>query len=127
MELLITAPLASLELIIGEIFPYIFIGTIQVSIILALGYYFFNLPINGGLWRLAFATLLFICASLVLILVISPLTTNQLQSMQMTLIPIPLSYCSLVLVKIAQGCVALTPNSQLLLNRAPYLELFFLR
>ncbi|TWX73246.1 hypothetical protein [Colwellia sp. C1TZA3] len=42
-------------------------------------------------------------------------------------IPIPLSYCSLVLVKIAQGCVALTPNSQLLLNRAPYLELFFLR
>ncbi|WP_223270430.1 hypothetical protein, partial [Colwellia sp. C1TZA3] len=43
------------------------------------------------------------------------------------IIPIPLSYCSLVLVKIAQGCVALTPNSQLLLNRAPYLELFFLR
>ncbi|WP_146880896.1 hypothetical protein [Colwellia sp. C1TZA3] len=42
-------------------------------------------------------------------------------------IPIPLSYCSLVLVKIAQGCVALNPNSQLLLNRAPYLELFFLR
>ncbi|WP_223270384.1 DUF3545 family protein [Colwellia sp. C1TZA3] len=42
-------------------------------------------------------------------------------------IPIPLSYCSLVLVKIAQCCVALTPNSQLLLNRAPYLELFFLR
>ncbi|WP_223270444.1 hypothetical protein, partial [Colwellia sp. C1TZA3] len=42
-------------------------------------------------------------------------------------IPISLSYCSLVLVKIAQGCVALNPNSQLLLNRAPYLELFFLR
>ncbi|TWX73411.1 hypothetical protein ESZ39_03900 [Colwellia sp. C1TZA3] len=43
------------------------------------------------------------------------------------IIPITLSYCSLVLVKIAQGCVALNPNSQLLLNRAPYLELFFLR
>ncbi|TWX66923.1 hypothetical protein ESZ39_13820 [Colwellia sp. C1TZA3] len=40
------------------------------------------------------------------------------------IIPIPLSYCSLVLVKIAQGCVALTPNSQLLLNRAPTLNYF---
>ncbi|TWX72872.1 hypothetical protein ESZ39_06615 [Colwellia sp. C1TZA3] len=34
---------------------------------------------------------------------------------------------NLIGIKIAQGCVALNPNSQLLLNRAPYLELFFLR
>jgi len=84
MELLITTPLASLELMIGKIFPYIFIGAIQVIIILGLGYFFFNAPINGGLWQLTFATLLFICASLVLGLVISTLAKNQLQSMQMT-------------------------------------------
>lgn len=84
MELLITTPLASLELMIGKIFPYIFIGAIQVVIILGLGYCFFNAPINGGLWQLTFATLLFICASLVLGLVISTLAKNQLQSMQMT-------------------------------------------
>jgi ABC-2 type transport system permease protein len=84
MELLITTPLASIELMIGKIFPYIFIGAIQVAIILGLGYSFFNVPINGGLWQLAFATLLFICASLVLGLVISTLAKNQLQSMQMT-------------------------------------------
>ena len=40
MELLITTPIASLELMIGKIFPYIFIGAIQVMIILGLGYYF---------------------------------------------------------------------------------------
>jgi len=85
MELLITTPLASLELMIGKIFPYIFIGAIQVIIILGLGYFFFNAPINGGLWQLTFATLLFICASLVLGLVISTLAKNQLQSMQMTI------------------------------------------
>ena len=84
MELLITTPLASIELMIGKIFPYIFIGAIQVIIILGLGYCFFNVPINGGLWQLVFATLLFICASLVLGLVISTLAKNQLQSMQMT-------------------------------------------
>jgi len=85
MELLITTPLASIELMIGKIVPYIFIGAIQVIIILGLGYSFFNVPINGGLWQLTFATFLFICASLVLGLVISSLAKNQLQSMQMTI------------------------------------------
>ncbi|WP_223270429.1 hypothetical protein, partial [Colwellia sp. C1TZA3] len=54
------------------------------------------------------------------------LSQNYVNECNDHLIPIPLSYYSLVLVKIAQGCVALNPNSQLLLNRAPYLELFFL-
>jgi len=42
-------------------------------------------------------------------------------------IPIPLNYCPLVLVKIFQSGVALNPNSLLLLNRAPCFDLFFLR
>ncbi|KGJ87297.1 ABC transporter permease [Colwellia psychrerythraea] len=85
MEMLITTPLAPIELMIGKIFPYIFIGAIQVAIILGLGYWLFNVPFNGGLSQLAIATLLFICASLVLGLVISTVTKNQLQSMQMTI------------------------------------------
>jgi ABC-2 type transport system permease protein len=85
MEMLITTPLAPIELMIGKIFPYIFIGAIQVSIILGLGYWLFNIPFNGGLSQLAIATLLFICASLVLGLVISTIAKNQLQSMQMTI------------------------------------------
>ncbi len=85
MELLITTPLASIELMIGKIVPYIFIGAIQVIIILGLGYFCFNVPINGGGWQLVLATLLFICASLVLGLVISTLAKNQLQSTQMTI------------------------------------------
>lgn len=84
MEMLITTPLASLELMIGKIIPYIFIGAIQVSIILGLGYWIFNVPFNGGIAQLVLATLLFICASLVLGLVISTIAKNQLQSMQMT-------------------------------------------
>ncbi len=84
MEMLITTPLAPLELMIGKIVPYIFIGAIQVSIILGLGHWLFNVPINGGLAQLALATLLFICASLVLGLMISTVAKSQLQSMQMT-------------------------------------------
>jgi len=45
----------------------------------------------------------------------------------MILVPIPLNYCPLVLVKILQGGVALNSNSQLSVNRAPCPDLFFLR
>jgi ABC-2 type transport system permease protein len=85
LEMLITTPVLSIELMIGKIIPYMFIGAIQVMIILGLGYIVFNVPINGGLFQLAGATFLFITASLVLGLVISTIAKNQLQSMQMTI------------------------------------------
>ncbi len=84
MEMLITTPVHPIELMIGKIIPYIFIGIIQVSIILGLGHILFYVPINGGLLQLAAATFLFITASLTLGLVISTIAQNQLQSMQMT-------------------------------------------
>jgi len=85
LEMLITTPVRSLELMLGKIIPYLFIGTLQVIIILGLGHIIFNVPINGGLWQLVGATLLFICASLTLGLVISTIAKNQLQSTQMTI------------------------------------------
>ena len=85
LEMLITTPVRSIELMVGKIIPYIFIGGIQVTIILGLGKLVFNVPVNGGLWQLAGATLLFITASLTLGLVISTIAKNQLQSMQMTI------------------------------------------
>jgi len=84
LEMLITTPVRSIELMLGKIIPYIFIGGLQVAIILGLGYLVFNVPVAGGLWQLTGATLLFIMASLTLGLVISTLAKNQLQSTQMT-------------------------------------------
>lgn len=85
LELLITTPIASFELMIGKIIPYIFIGCLQTIIILGLGYLLFNIPFNGQLAQLAIATLLFIIASLTLGLIISTIASNQLQSTQMTI------------------------------------------
>ena len=85
MEMLITTPVRPIELMIGKIVPYIFIGAIQVVIILGLGHQLFNVPINGNLLQLAGATLLFITASLTLGLIISTIAKSQLQSMQMTI------------------------------------------
>ncbi|WP_226689544.1 ABC transporter permease [Ruegeria arenilitoris] len=85
MEMLINTPIKSIELMIGKIIPYIFLGLLQVAIILGIGHMLFDVPINGGLGVLLVVTLLFIIASLSLGLVISTLAQNQLQSMQMTI------------------------------------------
>ena len=85
MEMLITTPVRPIELMIGKIIPYVFIGALQVVIILGLGKLLFNVPVNGNLLQLALATLLFITASLTLGLIISTIAKSQLQSMQMTI------------------------------------------
>ncbi len=85
MEMLITTPVRPIELMIGKIIPYLFIGAIQVFIIMGLGHVVFNVPINGSLVQLAGVTFLFITASLTLGLIISTIAKNQLQSMQMTI------------------------------------------
>lgn len=84
MEMLITTPIRPVELMLGKIIPYVFIGLVQVVIILGLGHVIFDVPVTGGLGTLAAVTLLFILASLVLGLIISTIATNQLQAMQMT-------------------------------------------
>ncbi len=84
MEMLIATPVRPIELMVGKIIPYMFIGALQAAIVLGLGKLLFNVPINGSLWQLGVVTMLFISASLTLGLVISTLAKNQLQSMQMT-------------------------------------------
>lgn len=85
MEMLINTPVRPLELMIGKIIPYIFIGLVQVAIILGMGHLIFSVPINGSLWVLTVGTLFFISASLTLGLLISTFAQNQLQAMQLTL------------------------------------------
>lgn len=84
MELLITTPVRSIELMLGKIIPYTLIGLMQAGIILSLGRLVFAVPINGDPVQILGATLLFIMSSLVLGLIISTRAKAQLQAMQMT-------------------------------------------
>lgn len=84
LELLITTPVRSLELMLGKIVPYMLIGLLQGAIILALGRLVFSVPINGAPLQIMGATLLFITSSLVLGLIISTVARTQMQAMQMT-------------------------------------------
>ncbi|MDX1397420.1 MAG: ABC transporter permease, partial [Oceanospirillum sp.] len=63
---------------------YVLVGFIQTGLILTAGRLLFDLPVRGSLLDLGAASLLFICASLTLGLVISTIAKTQLQAMQMT-------------------------------------------
>jgi ABC-2 type transport system permease protein len=84
LELLITTPVRTIELMIGKIVPYIGIGLIQVTVVLTVGVFLFDVPIRGSLLDAYLAALAFIIASLSLGLLISTFARNQFQAAQMT-------------------------------------------
>ncbi|WP_305986265.1 ABC transporter permease [Roseibium sp. MMSF_3544] len=84
MEMLINTPVKPIELMIGKIIPYIFIGLLQTVIILGLGHILFSVPFGSKSVDLFIGTLLFIGASLSLGLVLSTIAKSQLQATQMT-------------------------------------------
>ena len=85
LEMLITTPVQSWELMVGKVIPYIGIGLIQTTLVLALGMWLFDMPIRGSLLDVYLTALAFIGASLTLGLVISTAAENQFQAMQMTI------------------------------------------
>jgi ABC-2 type transport system permease protein len=85
LELLITTPVKSVELMFGKLLPYIFIGLIQTSLVLGLGAVLFDVPVQGNLAALYLAALIFIAATLALGLLISMIAQTQTQAFQMSL------------------------------------------
>jgi len=83
LELLITTPIRSAELMAGKLLPYVGIGLVQVTLVLTVGSLLFDVPVNGRLLDLYLAALLFIASTLTLGLVISTLARTQFQAFQL--------------------------------------------
>ncbi|QDA58067.1 ABC transporter permease [Thermomonas aquatica] len=83
LELLITTPVSSGELMVGKVLPYIAVGLVQVSVVLLLGAWLFAVPIRGSLAGVYGAAMLLIVANLTLGLLVSTVAKTQFQSMQM--------------------------------------------
>ena len=84
MELLIATPITSAELMIGKVLPYVAIGLVQTTVVLALGVWLFKVPVRGSLLDVYLAAGLLIVANLTLGLLISTKARSQFQAMQMT-------------------------------------------
>ncbi|WBA13416.1 ABC transporter permease [Salinivibrio kushneri] len=85
LELLITTPVKSAELMLGKIVPYVLIGLIQVTLILWVSQYLFDVPIRGRVIDLYLASVIFILATLALGLFVSTLAKTQFQATQLTI------------------------------------------
>jgi ABC-2 type transport system permease protein len=83
-ENLLSTPALPLEVMTGKIVPYILIGLIQVSLIIAAALALFEVPMQGNPLLLYLVVFLFIAANLTLGITFSSIARNQLQAMQMT-------------------------------------------
>jgi ABC-2 type transport system permease protein len=84
LEQLIVSPVRPLELVLGKIAPYIIIGYVQITVILAAGYALFHVPFQGSLLLLYALSFVFIAANLAIGLFFSTLAQTQQQAMQMS-------------------------------------------
>jgi ABC-2 type transport system permease protein len=84
LEQLIVTPITKTELMLGKIAPYVGVGLIQMTAVLVLGRYVFDVPLTGNVLLLYAIALLFIVASLALGLFISTLVRTQQQAMQVS-------------------------------------------
>ena len=85
MEVLLVSPLKPFLVIIGKVFPYIFLSIINATIIVLLGYFVFQMPIVGSLFLVAFESILFIVTALSLGILISTVANSQQTAMMISL------------------------------------------
>jgi ABC-2 type transport system permease protein len=88
LEQLIVTPVTRAGLMLGKILPFALVGYVQVTVILLLGRFVFDVPVRGSLTLLFTTTAPFIMASLALGLFISTAVKTQVQAMQLSFLVI---------------------------------------
>lgn len=81
MEQLIVTPIKPIELIIGKLTPFLLIGFFDVTLILSVSYFWFEIPIKGSIFLLYILSGAFILTMMGLGLFISTISKTQQQAM----------------------------------------------
>jgi ABC-2 type transport system permease protein len=81
MEQLIVTPLKSYEFIIGKTIPYIILSLAQMSTVIVVAIFWFEIPLKGSILLLFFATCLFLLSTLGIGLFISTISSTKQQAM----------------------------------------------
>ena len=84
MEMLISTPVRPLEVMFGKILPYIFVGYIQTLVFLSASFLLFDIPFTGQKLAFFIGFNLYIVVNLALGFLISTVTRNQMQAMQLS-------------------------------------------
>ena len=84
MEMLIATPVKPLEVMLGKILPYVFVGYVQTAVFLAAASLIFGVPFEGSVWAFFLGFNLFIVVNLALGFLISTAAKSQMQAMQLS-------------------------------------------
>lgn len=85
LEALLTSPAQPVEVMVGKITPYIFVGFVQVAVMLTGARFLFNVPFAGNPIAFLAAVSLFILVNLSVGFLFSTMARTQMQAMQMTM------------------------------------------
>ena len=85
MEILLVSPLKPFQVIIGKVFPYIFLSIINAVVIIVLSIFIFKMPVQGSLFLLGMESVLFIITALALGILISTVSATQQTAMMISL------------------------------------------
>lgn len=84
MEFLLVTPTEPWEMIVGKIIPTFLVGVMQVSIILAIAFFLFKLPLTGDPLALIALLLAYGITTLAVGILISTAAMSQMQAMQLS-------------------------------------------
>ena len=85
MEILLVSPLKPIQVIVGKVFPYIFLSIINAIVIIVLSIFIFKMPVQGSLFLLGMESVLFIITALSLGILISTISATQQTAMMISL------------------------------------------
>jgi len=86
MELLISTPVQKGELIIGKLFPYFFLGLLDLFLAVLMGEWVFQVPFRGSIFLLFLLSSIYIIVALALGLIISAVSKTQLLANQLAMV-----------------------------------------
>jgi len=88
MEMLIATPVRPVEVMLGKILPYVFVGYVQTIVFLLAAEVVFGVPFEGSWLAFFLGFNLFILVNLALGFLISTAARNQMQAMQLSVFTI---------------------------------------
>jgi ABC-2 type transport system permease protein len=86
MELLISTPVRKGELMVGKLFPYFFLGLVDLSLSVLMGRWVFQVPLRGSVALLFALSCIYILVALALGLTISTFARTQILANQMAMV-----------------------------------------
>ena len=86
LEALLVTPVRSDEILLGKTLPYFLLGMIGLAVCVLAAQFLFRVPLQGSLWILLGASMLYVLVALGIGLLISSWVKNQLVASQLTML-----------------------------------------